>query len=46
MDIGDRFLAPDGTLPTEVMPDGLHPNTAGYKIWADAIVGKVKELMQ
>ena len=46
MDIGDRFLAADGTLPVEIMPDGLHPNTAGYKIWADAIVGRVKELMQ
>jgi lysophospholipase L1-like esterase len=46
MDIGDKFLAPDGALPVEVMPDGLHPNTQGYKIWADAIIGRVKELMQ
>ena len=46
MDIGDRFLAPDGTLPTDIMPDGLHPNAAGYKIWADAISARVNELMQ
>jgi N-acetylglucosamine-6-sulfatase len=46
MDIGDRFLAPDGTLPTDVMPDGLHPNAAGYRIWADAIRARVRELMQ
>jgi N-acetylglucosamine-6-sulfatase len=46
MDIGDKFLAADGTLPVEVMPDGLHPNLQGYRIWADAIVGRVKELMQ
>jgi len=46
MDVGDRFLAPDGTLPVDIMPDGLHPNTQGYKIWADAIVGRVRELMQ
>ena len=46
MDIGDRFLAADGTLPADVMPDGLHPNEAGYRIWAEAISGRVKELMQ
>ena len=46
MDIGDKFLAPDGTLPTDIMPDGLHPNLQGYKIWADAIQARVKELMQ
>ena len=46
MDIGDKFLAADGTLSTEIMPDGLHPNLQGYKIWADAIHGRVKELMQ
>jgi lysophospholipase L1-like esterase len=46
MDIGDAFLAPDGTLPVDVMPDGLHPNTKGYQIWADAIVGRVRELLR
>jgi N-acetylglucosamine-6-sulfatase len=46
MDIGDKFLAPDGTLPVDVMPDGLHPNEKGYRIWAEAIQGKVKELLQ
>lgn len=46
MDIGDKFLAADGTLSTDIMPDGLHPNLQGYKIWADAIHARVKELMQ
>jgi N-acetylglucosamine-6-sulfatase len=46
MDIGDRFLAADGTLPADIMPDGLHPNEKGYRIWAEAIAGRVKELMQ
>jgi lysophospholipase L1-like esterase len=45
MDIGDRFLAPDGTLPEDVMPDGLHPNANGYRIWAEAINDRVRELM-
>jgi N-acetylglucosamine-6-sulfatase len=46
MDIGDRFLAADGTLPTDIMPDGLHPNLRGYRIWADAISSRVKELVK
>lgn len=46
MDIGDKFLGPEGTLTTEVMPDGLHPSAKGYQIWADAIIGQVKTLMK
>jgi lysophospholipase L1-like esterase len=46
MDIGDKFLTPAGDLPTDVMPDALHPSAKGYQIWADAIGDKVKELMK
>jgi N-acetylglucosamine-6-sulfatase len=46
MDIGDKFLTADGTLTPEIMPDGLHPSTQGYRIWAEAINGRVRELMQ
>lgn len=45
MDIGDKFLAADGTIPPDVMYDGLHPAERGYEIWADAMLPKVKELM-
>lgn len=45
LDIGPKFLLPDGTLPKDIMPDALHPNAKGYQIWADAIEGKVVELM-
>ena len=38
IDIGSRFLAPDGTLPRTLMPDGTHPNETGYQIWADALI--------
>lgn len=38
LDIGKKFLAPDGTLPVSVMPDGTHPSEEGYRIWADALV--------
>ena len=37
MDIGDKFLQPDGTLSADIMPDFLHPSPKGYVIWADAI---------
>lgn len=46
MDIGEKFLAPDGRLTPEIMPDALHPNLAGYQIWADATIERVKELMK
>src|SRR5262245_9772980 len=46
MDIGNKFLTPDGTLTTEVMADGLHPTAKGYQIWADAIIDKVQTLMK
>ncbi|MEQ1862384.1 MAG: platelet-activating factor acetylhydrolase IB subunit [Chthoniobacteraceae bacterium] len=46
MDIGAKFLEPDGTLSKEIMPDVLHPNEKGYEIWAQAIEGKVKELLK
>jgi lysophospholipase L1-like esterase len=46
LDIGAKFLTADGTLPKDVMPDLLHPNEKGYQIWADAIIDKVKQLLQ
>jgi N-acetylglucosamine-6-sulfatase len=45
MDIGEKFLNEDGSLKTELMPDNLHPGEKGYEVWAEAIIGKVKELM-
>ncbi len=45
MDINQKFLTDDGTLTKDIMPDFLHPNETGYKIWAEAIESKVAELM-
>jgi lysophospholipase L1-like esterase len=45
LDIGEKFLADDGTLTKEIMPDLLHLSPKGYEIWADAIEPKVAELM-
>ena len=45
LDFGSKFLAPDGTLPKEIMHDFLHPSEAGYKIWADAIEAPLAKLL-
>lgn len=45
LDIGKGFLAADGTLSKEVMPDLLHLNEKSYRIWAESIEPKVKELL-
>ena len=44
MNIGEKFLLPDGTISKEVMPDFLHPSAASYEIWVEAIEEKLKEL--
>ena len=37
LDIGPKFLAADGTLSKEIMPDFLHLSAKGYEIWAKSI---------
>ena len=46
MDIGEKFLSPDGTIAAEIMPDKLHPTPAGYEIWASAVKEKLALLMK
>lgn len=46
LDIGSRFLDEKGNLPASLMPDHLHPNAAGYKIWAEAVVPEIKKLLE
>jgi lysophospholipase L1-like esterase len=46
LDLGPKFLAADGTLPKELMPDFLHLSEKGYQIWADAIKDEVAALMK
>ncbi len=45
LDIGPKFLAEDGTLSREIMPDLLHLNQKSYTIWAESIEPLVKKLM-
>ncbi len=46
LDIGDKFLEPDGTMSKEIMPDFLHPNDRGYQIWADAMQETLTSLLK
>ena len=45
LDINDKFLEDDGTLPKDIMPDLLHPNKKGYEIWAEAMEPTIQKLM-
>jgi lysophospholipase L1-like esterase len=45
VDIGDRFLEPDGSISVDVMADGLHPTTRGYEIWAEAVMPTFREML-
>jgi beta-glucosidase len=44
LDIGPKFLADDGTLSNDIMPDLLHLSPQGYQIWAEAIEPTVAQL--
>jgi lysophospholipase L1-like esterase len=46
LDIGDKFLQPDGALTAEIMPDFLHLSPKGYTIWADAIQPALTEMLK
>lgn len=45
LDVNEVFLDANGTLRAELMPDLLHPNTAGYEAWASAMEPMLEMLM-
>jgi lysophospholipase L1-like esterase len=45
IDFGSQLIEADGSISKSIMPDFLHPNEAGYKIWANATEPKLKELL-
>ncbi len=45
LDFGANFIGEDGTVPKSIMPDFLHPNNAGYQIWADAMEATLVRLL-
>ena len=45
LDFGSQLIEVDGTISKSIMPDALHPNEAGYNIWAAATEPKLKALL-
>ena len=45
LDFGSQLIENDGSISKSIMPDALHPNAAGYKIWANAAEPKLKQLL-
>lgn len=45
-DIGAVFLSPDGSISADIMSDGLHPGTAGYRLWAEAVDDDLRALLR
>ena len=46
LNMNKAFLAPDGTLSKDIMPDLLHPNAEGYKIWQREMQPELDKLMR
>ena len=45
LDFGSQMIENDGSIAKGMMADALHPGEAGYKIWANAIEPKLKEIL-
>jgi lysophospholipase L1-like esterase len=45
-DIGSIFLAADGSIPRDIMSDGLHPTSKGYTLWAEAVKDTLAGFLQ
>jgi lysophospholipase L1-like esterase len=45
MDIGQKFLTPEGGMTKEIMPDYLHLSPRGYEIWGEAIAPTVEKML-
>ncbi len=46
LNMNKAFLGPDGTLSKDIMPDLLHPNAEGYKIWQREMQPELDKLMR
>jgi beta-glucosidase len=44
-DIGPKLIENDGSMSQDMMHDHLHPSEAGYRVWANAIEPKLKQIL-
>lgn len=44
-DFGHRFLASNGTIPRDLMPDFLHLSPKAYGIWAESIEARLASIL-
>lgn len=45
LDLNERFLKPYGGHSQKLFPDIVHPNEAGYEIWAKALVPEIDRVL-
>lgn len=45
LDAGSRFVARDGTISRELMPDFLHLSPSGYALWAETMEERITALL-
>ncbi|HJT22320.1 MAG TPA: GDSL-type esterase/lipase family protein [Nitrospira sp.] len=45
LDLTEKFVDDKGDLLQDVMPDGIHPNELGYRIWAEAMEPTIEQLL-
>ena len=45
LDLTQTFLTPEGLITKDIMPDFLHPNEKGYRLWAEAMEPTLRRLL-
>ena len=43
--LGERFLRPDGSISSDIMPDFLHLSSEGYRVLATALEPHLRALL-
>ncbi len=46
LDVGRALCAADGTIPSTLMPDGLHPSARGYDALAEAMEPTIRAMLE
>jgi lysophospholipase L1-like esterase len=46
LDLTQTFLTPEGLITKDIMPDFLHPNEKGYRLWAEAMEPTLKRMLK